>query len=69
VQWAGFAVPDWTFSEPAQYMPSPFTDTLCWPGETANVNGVGRFICRLSIVIVAPGGSDVTISLPGGWGV
>ena len=45
VQWAGFAVPDWTFSEPAQYMPSPLTDTVCCPGETANVNGVGRFIC------------------------
>ncbi len=38
------------------------------PGETTKVKGVTLPLERLSIVIMAPGGVDVTDSLPGGLG-
>jgi hypothetical protein len=46
-----------------------FTETEWTPGETTKVKSVSLPIDRLSIVMVAPGGVDVTDNLPGAGGL
>jgi hypothetical protein len=41
----------------------------CLPGETVNVKSVNRLMTTPSIVIVAPGGVEVTVSFAGSCGL